>query len=133
MRKYLKATVQRQNSSPQYWAIRVPAAIPSKPRPCQPPSPKLSRMLEAMFTTLIIRSVHIELIESCIPTNQPLKAISEMVAGAAHILMRKYLAASSSTSSEALVTAPTSLRKGLWISRHTRATAALIHRARRSI
>ena len=42
-----------------------------------------------MLTPLTTRSVVIALTPSCIPMNQPLKAMSERVAGAAQILMRK--------------------------------------------
>ena len=57
--------------------------------PSQPNAPKASRTDAAMFITLTIRSVHIELMESCIPTNQPRKTISPTVAGAAQMRMKK--------------------------------------------
>jgi len=51
-----------------------------------------------MFTQFTIRSTHILLAESCIPTNQPLKAMRDMVAGAAQMRIKKYFNANSITS-----------------------------------
>ena len=69
-------------------------------------------MLATMFMPFTMRSFHIELIESCIPTNQPLKVISAIVAGAAQIRMRKYCDASASTSAVACVQSTASFRNG---------------------
>ena len=46
-------------------------------------------MLPIMFPPLTTRSQLIGATLSCMPMNQPLKAIRESVAGAAHILMKK--------------------------------------------
>ena len=87
--RYLKMHTRLTYSSPAYCATSVPAGMPSKPSPSQPATPKVSSTDAATFTTFTTRSVHIELIESCIPTNQPLKLISKRVAGAAQMRMLK--------------------------------------------
>ena len=63
--------------------------MPAKPSPGQGPTPKASRMLAPMLTALMIRSIHIGLTEFCIPTNQPRRVISVIVAGAAQMRMKK--------------------------------------------
>ena len=75
--------------SPVYWAMKVPQAMPLKPIPLKPvPGTPIARnMLARMLIPFTTRSVSIELKESCIPMNQPLKAMRLKVAGAAHILM----------------------------------------------
>ncbi len=113
-----------QNSRPQYCAITVPSAIPAKPRPGHEPIPRPRMMLATMLTPFTIRSFHIELIESCIPTNQPLNVISATVAGAAQIRMRKYCDASDSTSSVAWVQRSASFKNGSWRARITSAITA---------
>ena len=77
--------------------MTVPRGIPTNPRPCQLPIPKLSIMLAAMFTMFTVRSVSIELTLSCIPMNQPLRAIRLRVAGAAQMRMMTYWMASWAT------------------------------------
>ena len=72
-------------------------------------------MLAAIVTPLTTRSVIMELNESCIPMNQPLKAIRQSVAGAAHMRMKKYLSARSLTSDELSTSRKASLVKGHWI------------------
>ena len=54
-------------------------------------------MLAAMFTMFTVRSVSIELTLSCIPMNQPLRAIRLRVAGAAQMRMMTYWMASWAT------------------------------------
>ena len=74
---------------PEYWAITVPQAIPTKPIPWKevPGMPRARNMLMMMFTPLTITSVSIELKLSCIPMNQPLSTIRHKVAGAAQTLI----------------------------------------------
>ena len=87
--RYLKMHTRVTYSRPAYCATSVPAGMPSKPSPSQPATPKVSSTDAATFTTFTTRSVHIELTESCIPTNHPLKLISRRVAGAAQMRMLK--------------------------------------------
>ena len=89
LRPYLWQHTHRAYARPQYWAMTVPSGMPAKPRPGQVPAPKASSRLAPMLTALMIRSVHIESMEFCIPTNQPRRVISVIVAGAAQIRMKK--------------------------------------------
>ena len=93
-------------SRPEYWAMRVPAAIPSKPIPSKRKPPNVNPIARTMLTRtlprLTMKSTIIGFTLSCIPMNQPLSAIRDNVAGAAHILIWKYLSASSLTSGEHL-------------------------------
>lgn len=73
--------------------------------------------LPAMLTPLTMKSVHIELTVSCIPTNQPLKVISDNVAGAAHTLMEKYSSAKPRTSGVQSTTRKASRVNGICIAR----------------
>ena len=83
-RYFLKHT-EIAYARPAYWATSVPAAMPSKPMPPHPKMPKVSTTDAQMLVILTTRSVHIELIESCIPTNQPRNTISPRVAGTAQM------------------------------------------------
>ena len=53
------------------------------------PRGNTSSRLAAMLPRFTIRSVHMLLAESCRPMNQPRSTISDMVAGAAHMRMKK--------------------------------------------
>ena len=132
--KYPVSSRIRATSSPEYWATTVPAATPTKPIPpiCQPPrvNPRARTTLIRIFIPLTVKSVSIGLTLSCIPMNQPLRAIRLRVAGAAQIRTKKYLAASSRTSGVESTT-----RKAAWTKTHciamsTRAQASAIPRAR---
>ena len=74
-------------------------------------------MLAAMLTPFTTRSVIMELNESCIPMNHPLKAIRPSVAGAAQTRMKKYLSASPLTSEELSTRRKASFVKGHCINR----------------
>ena len=65
-----------------------------------------------MFTQLTIKSVTIELTLSCMPMNQPRKAISDKLAGAAQIRMKKYCSARARTCGEQSTKRKTALTKG---------------------
>ena len=81
---------------PVYCAMTVPRATPANPSGvCRP-----SQMLAERLTMLTVMSTIIGKTVFCMPMNQPLKTISDRVAGASHILMKKYLRASSCTSPE---------------------------------
>ena len=114
---------------PEYWAIRVPQAIPVNPIPEKevPGMPRARRTLATIFIPFTMMSVSIEEKVSCIPMNHPLKAIRLKVAGAAHILMWKYLSANALTSSEHWTNTNISFWKGHWIKMRSKAdsTAAL--------
>ena len=75
-------------------------------------TPNARHMLADVLTKKTMRSAAMGLTLSCIPMNQPLKAISERAAGAAHILIMKYRVASSRTSGVQWTTAKASFRKG---------------------
>ena len=109
--------------------MTVPSAIPGKPSPCQPPTPRLSIMLAMILVTFTTRSVIIELIESCIPMNQPLKDIRERVAGAAQMRMKKYLRARVLTSGEQSTARKASFVKGHWTARVNAARPSASSRA----
>ena len=102
-RAYLASRSARAVKRPEYWAATVPAAIPAKPiglsSQLSPAGmPNASVMLINIFIPFTTNSVIIGLTLSCMPMNQPLKAIRERVAGAAQIRMKKYFDASSRTS-----------------------------------
>ena len=100
--RYLTRRRTAATDSPLYCATTVPAGIPTNPIPSMPTSPtwipNASTILIRTFMILTVRSTVIALTLSCIPMNQPLNAINDRVAGAAQILMKKYLDASSCTS-----------------------------------
>ena len=108
--RYLNSRIPRAHSSPLYCAATVPTAIPLKPIP-----PVAKRMLRATLSTLTRMSVIIGETLSCMPMNQPFTAIMLSVAGAAHILMKKYLRASSPTCGEQSSTRKAPLMKIHWI------------------
>ena len=82
--RYLTSRSTAAVRRPEYWATTVPAAIPANP------ITMASTMLMRMFIPLTTRSVVIGLTLSCMPMNQPFRAIRLSVAGAAHIRMKKY-------------------------------------------
>ena len=92
--RYLKAMISSATMSPEYWATTVPSAIPENPM-AGSTMPRAREMLMRIFIPLTTKSVTIGLTLSCIPMNQPFRAIRLKVAGAAHILMKKYFEASS--------------------------------------
>ena len=100
---YLTATRSIDTISPEYCATTVPAAMPENPIPSiNVPvdgrvMPRARMMLIRTFIPLTTKSAIIALTLSCIPMNQPFKAIRLRVAGAAQILMKKYCEASSRT------------------------------------
>ena len=97
---------------PVYWAMTVPRATPAKPRGvCRP-----RKMLMPRLTTLTVMSTAIGKTVFCMPMNQPLNTISERVAGASHILMKKYFRASSWTSAEQSMKRKAASTKSHWIS-----------------
>ena len=67
------------------------------------------------LTTLTVMSTAIGKTVFCIPMNQPLNTISERVAGASHILMKKYFLASSWTSAEQSMKRKAASTKSHWI------------------
>ena len=79
-----------------------------------PGIPRARNMLARILTPFTITSVSIELKVSCIPMNQPRKAIRLRVAGAAQILMKKYLSARDLTSAEQSTRRNTSFWNGHW-------------------
>ena len=119
--RYLTAISSRATISPEYCAATVPAAIPKNPMPLtNTPAdgrvmPNASTTLIRIFIPLTTKSVIIALTLSCIPMNQPLRAIRLKVAGAAHILMKKYLEASSRTWGVQSTTRKAALTKIHWI------------------
>ena len=116
-RRYLSEKMMAAVSRPEYWAMNVPQAIPEKPMPEkeEPGMPRANRMLATIFIPLTIMSVSIDENVSCIPMNQPLRVIRLKVAGAAQILMWKYLRASVLTSSELCTNKNISFWKGHWM------------------
>ena len=104
-RRYLKAMISNETRRPVHCATTVPAAIPVNPIPrmisCPPiVKPRASTKLIRMFIPLTVTSATIADTLSCMPMNQPFKAIRLKVAGAAQILTKKYSEASSRTCGE---------------------------------
>ena len=87
-------------------------------------------MLIRTFIPLTTKSVTIGLTLSCMPMNHPLKAIRDKVAGAAHILMKKYFDASSRTSGVQSTTQNAALTNIHWMAMSTSANANDIPSAR---
>ena len=79
----IKAIARRK---PVYCAITVPKAIPLNPMGVY----NAKYTLAPKLTTFTVISVIIGITVFCIPIKNPLKTNSERVAGAAHILMKKY-------------------------------------------
>ena len=95
----MKATV----ANPIHWAARVPIATPSNPNAATTfvpftLNPSARTMLSRMLIPFTVISATIALTLSCMPMNHPFRAIRQRVAGAAHILMKKYLDANARTS-----------------------------------
>ena len=84
---YRNRTASEAYRKPVHWAMRVPQATPAKPSAGRPAYPKARPMDRRMFVALTRRSQIIGLTVSCMPMNQPLKANSERVAGAAQMRM----------------------------------------------
>ena len=77
-----------QYANPLHWAMTVPRAMPGKPKPSKIPGiPKASKKDARMLMPLTSKSAVMGLTESCMPMNQPLKAKSDSVAGAAQMRM----------------------------------------------
>ena len=114
--EYLKSIITEATSRPRYWAATVPVATPSKPIPLMPRAgiPTERAMLATMLTTLTTVSVTIELKVSCIPMNQPLTTIRDIVAGEHRILIVKYLTARFRTSSEQSTKQKKRWQNGRW-------------------
>ena len=88
--------------------------------------PRASTKLISTLVPLTVRSTAIGLTLSCIPMNQPLKAIRLRVAGAAHIRMKKYFEASSRTSGVHSMTRKAALTNTHWMRISSRAQARAI-------
>lgn len=91
--RYFANNNMKDSNSPEYCARSVPQATPAKPRGVL----RVNKRLATILTIFTKTSIAIGLTVSCIPMNQPLNTNMESVAGAAHILMLKYVSASSFT------------------------------------
>ena len=90
-------------------------------------------MLIKTFIPFTTKSVSIGLTLSCIPINQPLNAMSPKVAGAAHILTKKYMDANSLTWSVQSTTANAIETKTHCTAISSKAQARAIPAARKKI
>ncbi len=123
---YLMNMTTRAKMSPEYCARTVPHAMPEKPTPSKevPGMPSDRNMLAITLMPFTTRSVNMELMESCMPMNQPLRDIRLRVAGAAQTLTKKYSRARSLASGEHLTTRNESLMNGHCNSNITTAAAS---------
>ena len=86
-------------------------------------------MLAKRFVTLTVTSTTIGLMVFCIPMNQPLKTKSERVAGAAQILMLKYVLANCSVEGDVSTIKKAVSRYIIWITQMNRAAVRAVPNA----